>query len=131
MAHGATFVAGENEVIQHRDIHRFPDQGKPAGDGAVDRARRRVAGRVIVGEDQPGAAVIGGVEDYASDGQLGTGLLAVMAREMDAARLIVDMRDPQMLAGRVALGEQAGEEPPGRLEPVQTQRFGTLMKHDC
>ena len=131
MAHGAAFVAGENEVIQHRDIHRFPDQGKPAGDGAVDRARRRVAGRVIVGEDQPGAAVNGRVEYDPADGQRGTGLLAVMAREMDATGLIVDMRDPQMLAGRIALGEQADEEPPGRLDPVQTQRFGTLMKHDC
>ena len=53
-----------------------------------------------------------------------------MARQMDAARLVVDMRNPQMFLAGIGLGEAIGEESPGRIETIETQRgFGTLMEH--
>lgn len=116
-------------MIEHGDVHRLAEQGQPPGHGAVARAWRGVAGRVVMGQDQPGAAMYRRIANDLAQRNLGAGLMPVMARKMDAARLIVDMSDPQMLAVPVTLGQKAGEKPPGRFQPVQTQRFGTLMKH--
>ena len=47
---------------------------------------------------------------------------------MQAARRLVDMGDPQALAGRVGIGDAAGEEGAGSREAVELEReFGTLM----
>ena len=49
---------------------------------------------------------------------------------MDAPRLIVDMSDPQMLFVWIGLGQAIGEETPGRVEAIESQRgFGTLIEH--
>ena len=37
-------------------------------------------------------------------------LVTRVARDVEASRLVVDMGDPQVFAGRVAIGDAAGEE---------------------
>ena len=66
----------------------------------------------------------------ARSGKSAPRLVALMARQMEAARLIVDMRDPQAFAARIGVGEAAREEGPGCGQPVELQReFGTLIPH--
>ena len=64
--------------------------------------------------------------------EVGAGLVARIARQMQAARVVIDMRDPQALARRIAVGETAGEKFAGGGEAVEFQRkFGTLIPHAC
>lgn len=92
-----------------------------------------VASGMVVGQDDPRAAVAGGVGDYLPHRNRHTALIAVVARKVDAAGTVVDMRNPEMFAERVGFGEAVGEEAAGRFVAVEQQRgFGTLMKHaDC
>ena len=81
-------------------------------------------------QDNARAAVGGGIGDYVTKRQSGPADVAVMAGEVNAPRLFVDMRNPQMFLVRSGLGEATGKEAPGGVEAVQLQReFGTLMEH--
>jgi hypothetical protein len=56
--------------------------------------------------------------------------IAFVAADVQAARLIIDMGDPQALAGDIEFGEAAAEELPGRGKSIELQReFGTLVPH--
>lgn len=81
-------------------------------------------------EHDPGAAMRERVGNNDLQRELGATLVARMVRHMDAAGLIVGMRDPQLFNGRIAVGETAGEEGAGRGETIELQRsFGTLIPH--
>ena len=83
-----------------------------------------------MGQHHAGAAVKRGIGDDRADRELGAGRAAVMVRDVEAARLAVEMRHPQAFARRVGVGETACEEAPGGVEPIQFQRwFGTLISH--
>ena len=85
---------------------------------------------MIVGKDDARAAVCCRVRDDFAQGEGGRALAAVVAGKVDAACLVVDMRHPDMLAPLITLRQAAREEPPGRVQPVQSERrFGTLMEH--
>jgi hypothetical protein len=86
---------------------------------------------MIVRQDQAPGAVARRIGDNGADRHFSAVDAAVMARQVHAAYIVVDMRDPQMLLGGVRLGETAGEEAVRLLQSVETQRgFGTLMEHD-
>jgi hypothetical protein len=56
--------------------------------------------------------------------------MAVVAGQVQAARVIVDMGDPHMFQARIRLCQAAGEEAPGLVQAVEAQRgFGTLLEH--
>ncbi len=117
-------------MVEDGDIHRLSDQRQPPGDALVGGTWAGIAARVVVGQDQPLAAVPRRVGDDLTDRQVGTVGVAVMAREVQAARIVIDMRDPEMFLVGVRLREAAGEETPRLLQSVETQRgFGTLMEH--
>ena len=85
---------------------------------------------MIVGEDDAGAAVRGGIGDDRADREFGAALIALMARQVEAARLVIDMGDPQAFARGIAVGDAAGEERLGSGKPIEFQReFGTLIPH--
>ena len=109
-------------MVEHRQVNRLSGEGEAAGEVAVVGARGRIAARVVMRQDHPRAAVRRGVADYVAEGKGGTAYVAIMAGKVDAARLVVDMGDPQMLPVGTGLGKESGEETPGRLEPVQLQR---------
>ena len=57
-------------------------------------------------------------------------IVPAMAGEMEAMRLVINMRDPQAFAPRIFLGKATGEEGPRRLDAIELQReFGTLIPH--
>ena len=121
---------GDHQMVEQRNIDRFTGERETARDLAVAGAGRGIAAGVVMGQDEPGAAVAGGVGDHLPHGQRCAAIVAVMARQMDAARLIVEVGDPQMFLGRITFGKAAGEEAAGRIKAVEQQRgFGTLMKH--
>ena len=85
---------------------------------------------MIVGQHHARAAMKGRVGDDRPDGKLSARRPAVMVRDVEAARLAVEVRHPQAFARRVGVGETACKEAPGRVEPIQFQRwFGTLISH--
>ena len=83
-----------------------------------------------MGEDDPGAAMLGGVGDDITQREAGSGFVPFVAREVQAPSLLVDVRNPEKFTPRVAIGDTASEESPGRGEPVELEwKFGTLIAH--
>ena len=117
-------------MIEDRAIQGLYRGGEAAGRSAVGIAWARIAARVVVGEHDPGAAVLGRVGNDFAQREAGAAQVAVVASEVEAPRLFVHMGDPQTLAARVGVFETAGEEGLGRGETVEFQReFGTLIPH--
>lgn len=117
-------------MIDDRAVERFGGTGKAPCSPAVAVARARVAARMIVGQHDSSAAVKRRVAHDLSYRKIGTRLIARMAGEMDAARLLVEMRDPQAFP-LLRFIEAAGEEGLCGGEAVELQReFGTLVTHD-
>ena len=57
-------------------------------------------------------------------------LVAGVARQMNAARILIDMGNPQILALGIAIGDAPGEEVAGGPEAVELEgKFGTLITH--
>lgn len=107
-------------MIDHRQVHRFPDKSEALGQGAVGRAWGRIAAGVVVGKDHARAAKRRGFADDIAHEQGRRAFLTVVATEMDAMCIAVDVRHPQMLARRVAFGKAAGKEALGGGETVQS-----------
>ena len=121
-AHRRASLAGDDEVVEHGEIDCFTGQREAAGDLSIEGAGGRIAARVVVGEDHARAAVDRCIGDDPAQRQFAPAIIAVMPREVDAPRLIIDVGDPQMFPGRIGLGEAIGEESPGRFEAVESQR---------
>jgi hypothetical protein len=85
---------------------------------------------MIVREHDPGAAVSNRVRNDLADRESCLSLVALVARDMEAVRLIVDMRHPQGLAARILFCEAPGEEITSSRETIELQwKFGTLVVH--
>ena len=83
-----------------------------------------------MGENDSGTAELGGIGDDRAKRKIGAGFIALMTSQMEASRLIIDMRDPQALQVRSCLTEAAAEERLGSCKPIELQRvFGTLIPH--
>ena len=100
-------------MVKHRTIERLGRSRQPACRPQVGFARTRVAARVVVGEQNPGASVPGGIEDDVAQREIHAACIALVLRHVEAARLTIDVSDPQCFAARVLLGKAAGEEQPG------------------
>jgi len=122
--------AGHHQMVEDGDVHRFANQRQPARDALVGGAWARVAAGMVVGQDQALAAMPRGVGDDGADRQFGAVGMAVVAAEVQAPRIVVDMGDPQMFLGRIGIGQAAREETACLLKSGKAQRgFGTLMEH--
>ncbi len=83
-----------------------------------------------MGEQDRGAVVRGGVGDDAADRQPDAARIPFVVRHVNAARLCVEMRDPEMLDRPILLCEASREEITRRRRSVELQReFGTLVPH--
>jgi len=115
-------------MIEYGEVDRFAGQREAPRDLMVGGARSWVAAGMVVGQDHAGAAVPRRVGNDLADRQFRAAIVAIMARQMDATCLVVDMSDPQMFLGGVGLGKAVSEESPRRVEAIEAQRgFGTLM----
>ena len=114
-------------MIEHGAVERLGRVREPAGHAAIGIAGRRVTARVVMGKDDPGASVGGGIGDDLAHREIGAGLVTLVAGKMEAAGLIVDMRDPQAFTARVGIGDAAGEEAARGSQAIELERkFGTL-----
>ena len=111
-------LASDDQMVDHREVDRFPGKRQAASDLAVGGTGGGVAAGVVMGQDHSRAAVGGGVGDDLAQGKGGPTVIAVVARQVDAAGGLVDMGDPQMFALRIGLGEAVGEEAAGRVITV-------------
>lgn len=85
---------------------------------------------MVVRKDDAGAVMLRRIDDDCLQREVHPRLVAFVAADVEAARLIVDMRDPQALPRDVKLGEAAGEELPGCGKSIELQwEFGTLVPH--
>ena len=117
-------------MVEHRTVERFSGRDETPGRPEVAFARPRIAAGMIVSKDEARASMSGGVGDDLSQREIRAVLVTLMARHMKTAGLLVDMRNPQILAGRIGIGHAPGEELAGRRKPVELQReFGTLIPH--
>ena len=118
-------------MIEHRAVERLSGGREAAGRTEIAVARSWVAARMVVGKHDRGATVRGSIEDDLADRNVGSGLVALVAGDVKAARMIVDMRNPQTFPARVSFSEAAPEEFAGGGKTVELERkFGTLVAHD-
>ena len=85
-------------MIEDDAIEGFGRGGEPAGGEAIRTARRGIAARVIMREEDPGAAVQRGIGNDVAQGEGCAVPVAFMSRKMDAAGFLVDVRHPQAFA---------------------------------
>ena len=117
-------------MVEYRAIERFGSRGEAPSRAAVAVAWARVAARMVMGEDDPGAVALGGIGDDFAEREVRAAFVAVVARHVEAPRLLIDMSDPQAFAERVAVGEATSKEVAGGGEAVKFQwKFGTLIAH--
>ena len=72
-----------------------------------------------MGEDDPGAAVKGGVGDDPAEREIGAALVAGMTRDVETMRSIVQVGDPQAFERRIGIGHATGEEGLGGGQAVE------------
>ena len=117
-------------MIEDRAIQPVGNAGQAPGRQAVGSARPGIAAWVRVAENDTRASAASSIGDDCVDGQGGLRLIAVMAAEVDAVQLLIDMGDEQALSSWIGFSEAAGEEIAGCCESVELERpFGTLMAH--
>ncbi len=81
-------------------------------------------------QHHPRAAQPGGIGDDRPHRQPDRAVPAVMAAEVDAPRVVVDMRDPQLLGGDRSVVEAGGKEAARGVVAGKDRRvFGTLNLH--
>jgi hypothetical protein len=117
-------------MVEDGTIERFGSRGQAAGRPAVGVAWPSIAAWMIVGEQDTGAAVLGGVGDDIAQWKRCSAFVAVVMAEVQTAQLTVDVGNPKRFYCRVRFGETVLEEHPGGGETFELQgRFGTLTPH--
>lgn len=109
-------------MIQQSDVHRLADHRELSRYCPIGGAGRCVARRVIMGQDQPGGSVAGGIREQLPERESGAAFITVVAAQVNASCLVVEVGNPQVLSRRVTFGKAAGEEALGRDEAVQSKR---------
>ena len=110
-------------MVDDRAVERLGGVGEAASSAAIAVAGRGIAAGMIVGEHDPGAAMKRGIGDDPAERKIGAALVARMARQVEAVRLIIEMRDPQAFPRRIGIGHAAGEEGAGGSQAVELQQL--------
>lgn len=113
-------VATEDEMIDQGTVQRLGCRRKPAGCAAVGIAGRRIAARVVVREDNSRAAMYRRVANDLAQWETRSGTVAIMSRQMEAARLLVDVRHPDGFEARVQTRHATSEKLPRCGKAVQS-----------
>ena len=115
-------------MVKHRAVESFSCRGKAPSDRAILPGRPWVA--ASLGEHDACAMVSGSIGEDLGNWQGARSSSAVMMREMEASRLLVDMRHPQSVPARIGFCEASRKKIAGRVEAMELQRkFGTLVAH--
>jgi len=117
-------------MIEHSTVERACGCDEAASGTAIAVAGTSVTTWMIVGKHDPSASVLRGVGNDLPHRKGRARLIALVARDMEAARFVVHVRDPKALALRVELGEAAREELARGIEAVELEgAFGALIPH--
>ena len=123
-------TVAEDKMVEDRAVDRFGSGGEAARCTKIAVAGAGIAARMVMGEDDPGTAESRGVGDYSSERKGRAHLVAIMPGNVNAAGLVIDMGNPQILHRRVRIGNAPGKIRSGRGEAVELERgFGTLIAH--
>lgn len=99
------FLAGEDEMVEQPAVESLCGACEAACRAQVGRAGTGISTRVIVGDQERRAAVHRGVDDDVSKREVEPANVALVTGEVKAARLIVEMSDPEALPRRILLLE--------------------------
>lgn len=117
-------------MIEHRAIQCLRGIDQAPGCAAVSGARPRIAAWMIVGQDEAGTAMPCGIDDDLAQGEDSAGFVARMPAEVQAARLVVYVRDPEAFASALGIGDASRKEVTRGRQAVELEReFGTLISH--
>ena len=105
-------------MIEDRAVERLGCGYQPPRRPQVAVAGPWIAARMIVREDDSRATVPRGVEDDLADWESRAGFIALVTGKMEAARVVVDVGDPQALPPGISLGEATRKEVARRHEAV-------------
>ena len=103
-------------MIHDGAVQHFDGGRKLPRREAVRPTRPAIAARMVVGEEDACDAMRRRIRHDRTKRNVRAARVAVVAGEMEAVRLAVDVRHPQTLSSRIGLGKAAGEEGPGRIE---------------
>ena len=81
-------------MIENGEVDHFADKREAPGDALVGGTGTGVAARVVVGQDQPLATMPSGIGDNLTDWQFGAVGMPVVTRQMETARIAIDMCNP-------------------------------------
>ena len=130
MAKTRTLLTREDQVVEDRAIECFGSRGQSARRSTIGGAGFRVPTRVIVGENDAGAAMLRGVGDDVAKGEASPAFISIMTGQVNALRAAIDVGNPQTFSGGITFGEAARKEGLGGGWAVDLQReFGTLIPH--
>jgi hypothetical protein len=115
-------------MVQDDAVERFRSVGKSAGRPAVTFAWHCITTRVVVGENDSGAAVLNCVSKDCPDRKAGAGFIAFMVSHMQAPSLVIDMRYPQAFDG-IGVIEVVREKAARCLQPVEPECMFGALKH--
>lgn len=122
MAQAGALGTGEDQMVEHGTVERFGRNSETPGAAAVGIARTRIAAGVVVREDDAGAAMLGRVGDDGAQRKCRAGLIAQVPRQVKAARVFIDMRDPQAFPRWIRVAEASGEKLTRGGEAIELQR---------
>ena len=118
-------------MIEDPAIDGLGGGGQAPRGALVALARRRIAARMIVGEQDSRASVYRRVDDDRAERKVGAAFVSIVMGKVQAIQLGVDMRDPQPLAPRIGLRDAPRKECAGCGDAVELERkFGTLISHE-
>lgn len=84
-----------------------------------------------MGKEDAGAAMLGCIDNDFLYRKVRSAFVARVAGDVEAPRLVVDVRYPETFEAGVVFGKAAGEKVTCGREAVEFQgKFGTLIPHD-
>ena len=117
-------------MVEQLAAERVRGRRKAARRLEIGLARLRVAARVIVSHQDCRAAMLRGVDDDRPQGKIDAARVPLVARQMNAASLVVEVRDPQGLERGIGFCQAGLEELTRAGDAIQDDRdFGTLIPH--
>ena len=119
MPEARAITTGKDEVIKDGAIKGLGRRRETAGRAAIAGARARIAARMVVCKNHARASMKRGIGDDLSQGEIRSALVSLVARNVKAACIFVDMRDPQALERCVVFREASGEEVARRGQAVE------------
>ena len=105
-------------MVENGAVERFGSCGQSKGEAAIGLAGISITARVIMRQHDAGAVMAKRIGQDRLHREASTRLVTLVTCEVQATRVAIDMRHPQILDARVGVGNAAFEEAAGRLDAI-------------